>query len=97
MFYIYILQSEIKHRLYIGKTIDLRRRLKEHNAGQNTSTKPYKPWRLIFYEAYTLQSDASRREKYLKTTQGHQAIKRMLKDYLQKYDEMYLEHQGSTT
>lgn len=83
--------------MYIGKTTDLKRRVVEHNAGQNTSTKAYQPWSLVFYEAYVNKDDASRREKYLKTTQGHQAIKRMLKDHLKGYDEMYFEHQGSTT
>ncbi len=97
MFYVYILKSETKHRLYIGKTTNLKQRVTEHNAGQNASTKPYRPWGLIFYEAYIKQTDASRREKYLKTTQGHQAIHRMLKDYLKEYDEMHFEYQGSTT
>jgi putative endonuclease len=69
----------------------------EHNAGQNALTKPYRPWDLIFYEAYTKQSDASRREKYLKTTQGHLALKRMLKDYFEDYEDMHFEYQGSTT
>ena len=85
------------NRLYIGKTTDLKHRVEKHNASQNASTKPYVPWKLIFYEACVKQSDASRREKYLKTTQGHQAIHRMLKDYLGQYKEMHFEYQGSTT
>ena len=55
------------------------------------------PWSLIFYEAYIKSSDARRREKYLKTTQGHQAIRRMLCDYLDESSDMHFEHQGSTT
>lgn len=97
MIYVYILQSEIKHRLYIGKTADLKRRVKEHNAGQNVSTKGYRPWSLIFYEDYLDKRDANRREKYLKTTQGHQAIRRMLTNHLAKYNEIHFEYQGSTT
>jgi putative endonuclease len=97
MFYVYILRSEAIPRLYIGKTANLKKRVLEHNAGQNTSTKPYRPWELIFYEGYLKQSDANRREKYLKTTQGHQALKRMLKDYFEEYESMYFDYQGSTT
>lgn len=97
MFYVYILQSEKKQKLYIGKTTNLKRRVFEHNAGQNVSTKAYTPWTIIFYEAYTNQNDASRREKYLKTTQGHQTINRMLKDHLQQYKGIRFEYQGSTT
>ncbi len=92
MFYVYILQSQKNGRLYIGQTSDLKRRVKEHNAGQNLSTKAYKPWKLIFYEAYTEHDDVNRREKYLKTTQGNQTIKRMLRCYFINF-----EHQGSTT
>lgn len=97
MFYVYILQSEAKQRLYIGKTRDLKRRVAEHNAGQNVSTKAYRPWVLIFYEAYMSAEDAGRTEKYLKTTQGHQAIRRMLKVHLAIYEEIHFEYQGSTT
>lgn len=97
MFYVYILKSAVCNRLYIGKTTNLKVRFAQHNSGQNTSTKPYRPWEVIFYEAYITKSDADRREKYLKTTQGHQAIHRMLKDYLLKYKDTYFEYQGSTT
>jgi putative endonuclease len=92
MFYVYILQSKKNGKLYIGKTSDLKRRVKEHNAGQNLSTKSYTPWDLIFYEAYTEHEDVNRREKYLKTTQGRQTIKRML-----KFHFINLNNQGSTT
>lgn len=97
MFYVYILQSEAKNRLYVGKTVDLKRRIAEHNAGQKVSTKAYRSWVVIFYDAYIKSSDASRRERYLKTTQGHQAIRRMLHDYIQEHDEIHFEYQGSTT
>lgn len=43
-FYVYVLQSKKDRELYVGYTIDLRRRVKEHNCGKNFSTKPYKPW-----------------------------------------------------
>lgn len=67
--------------LYIGCTSDLRKRLKEHNQGIVLSTKRYKPWQLIYYEASLNQDDAKRREHYLKTTQGQRLLKRRLKDY----------------
>lgn len=80
MFYVYVLQSKTKH--YVGSTADLKRRLEQHNAGQNIATKAHVPWELIFYEAYIDKKDALRREKYLKTTQGRQALRRMLREYL---------------
>jgi putative endonuclease len=82
MFYVYVLQS--KDRFYVGYTDNLKRRFKEHNTGKNIATKAYVPWTLIFYEAYLEQEDALRREKYLKTTQGRQALRRMLRVHMGK-------------
>ena len=84
MFYTYILQSQKNKELYIGYSSDLKKRLKEHNQGLNFSTKRYIPWGIIYYEACVEESDAKRREKYLKTTQGGRLIKRRIKDYLYK-------------
>ena len=81
MFYNYVLQSLKNKSLYTGYTIDLRKRLKEHNRGLNKSTKPYSPWKLIYYEACLNEEDAKRREHYFKTTQGQRLLKRRLKEY----------------
>lgn len=83
MFYVYILRSKKKlDQLYIGYTTNLKERLKRHNEGLVQSTKPYYPWRLVFYEAYQSKKDAKRREQYFKTTKGRKAFKLMLKDSL---------------
>lgn len=85
MFYVYCLQSEKeKQELYFGFTKDLKRRINEHNSGHNFSTSRYKPWKLIYYEACLLNSDAMRREKYLKTNMGRRMFKRRLRDYMKK-------------
>ena len=81
-YYVYLLESIKNDNLYIGYTTDLIKRLKEHNSGFNTSTKPYRPWRVICYEACLNEKDAKRREKYLKTNQGARLIKRRVKEYL---------------
>jgi putative endonuclease len=81
-YYVYLLESlKVEGRLYVGFTIDLKARLEKHNRAINFSTKPYAPWRLIFYEAYLNKEDALRREGYLKTNQGARLLKRMLKEY----------------
>jgi len=84
MFYVYVLQSIKEGIIYIGCTSDLKRRLVEHNQGLNFSTKRYVPWKLIYYEACLDKEDATRREGYLKTTQGGRLLKRRLKEYLYK-------------
>ena len=66
MFFMYILQSKKDNNLYIGYTSDLLRRFKEHNSGLVKSTKPRKPFRLAYYEAYSSKQDATKREHNLK-------------------------------
>ena len=80
-FYVYALESKKHKQWYIGFTRDLARRVKEHNLGLSRSTKPYRPWRLIYYEACTNRLDAKRREGYLKTSEGGRLLKRRLKEY----------------
>jgi putative endonuclease len=66
MFYVYILKSIKDHKLYIGSTNNLKRRLKEHNSGSVFSTKLRRPFELIYYEAYKAEKDARKREANLK-------------------------------
>ncbi len=64
MYYVYLLQNE-KSEIYYGSTNDLRRRLKEHQAGKSFSTRGH-CWELIYYEAYRDEQDAREREERLK-------------------------------
>jgi putative endonuclease len=82
MFYTYILQNSKNKHFYTGYTANLKRRLVEHNQGLNLSTKAYRPWKLIYYEACCNEEDAKRRERYLKTTQGGRMLRQRLKEYL---------------
>jgi putative endonuclease len=83
MFYVYILKSKRYGELYIGSTNDLRARIIEHNRGRVESTKRKKPYKLIYYEAYEIESDARRREKMLKLRgQARHQLKLRLKDTL---------------
>jgi putative endonuclease len=66
MFFVYILKSKKDKNLYIGYTPDLRKRLKEHNLGLVSSTKPRRPFYLVYYEAYASKQDAVKREHNLK-------------------------------
>lgn len=71
MHYVYRLQSTtFPDREYTGSTSDLKNRLRQHNAGQNTSTAPYVPWRLVFYAAFESRETATDFERYLKTGSG---------------------------
>ena len=81
-YYTYILQSLKNNSLYIGYTSDLRKRFKQHNNGESQSTRPFRPYKLIFYEAFLDKSDAKNREIYLKGGYGRKSIHALLKKYL---------------
>ena len=66
MCYVYILKSKRDSNLYIGYTNNLKRRIVEHNSGDNRSTKFRRPFELVYYEAYKSEEDAQRRETMLK-------------------------------
>ena len=79
--YVYILQSQKNNSLYIGYTSDLKKRFKEHNLGESKATKPFIPYKLIFYEAFLNKTDAKNREIYLKGGYGRRTIETMLNRY----------------
>jgi putative endonuclease len=66
MHYIYIIKSKKNNSLYIGRTQNLKNRLREHNAGEGFTTKKYGPWVLVYFEGYALEKDAKQREHNLK-------------------------------
>jgi putative endonuclease len=84
MFYVYILHSKKDGQLYTGFANNLKIRIKKHNDGFVRATKHRRPLYLIYYEAYLYESDAKRREKYLKGGNGKENLKIQLKDYFLK-------------
>lgn len=74
-FFVYCLFSEKHNRLYIGQTDNIERRFSEHCKGRVLSTKAYLPYRLIYTEALVTKSDAVKREKELKLSQGRRFLK----------------------
>ena len=81
MYYVYILKTS-NGQLYTGFTSDLKRRLEEHKVGSVKSTVKRRPIVLIHYEAYLLETDARRREKHLKTTEGKRLLQKQIRDII---------------
>ena len=46
-YFVYVLRNPEK-RLYIGYTIDLKRRVREHQEGKGGWTRDRGPWELVF-------------------------------------------------
>lgn len=71
MFYVYILRSiNFPEKIYVGYTIDIKKRLDVHNDGGSIYTAKYKPWVLSGYIAFIEKSNALDFEKYLKSGAG---------------------------
>lgn len=74
-YYLYVLKSEKDKKLYIGKTKDLRTRVKKHMDGGVLSTKGRRPLTLIYYEAYSNKYKWSVQEKFYKSGIGRETLK----------------------
>ena len=77
LYFVYVLKSEVDGRLYKGMTDDIERRLKEHNAGKTKSTRGFRPWKLVYKESFETLDLAREREKYFKTGEGREFLKRL--------------------
>lgn len=75
-FYVYILKSTVNGDLYVGSTQDFENRFRLHNAGRVKSTKGYKPWILLETRECDSRSEAVRLEKFLKTGQQKELLRR---------------------
>ena len=82
MCYVYVLQSLKDKKFYTGYTVDLKRRMGEHNKGLEFSTRYRIPFKLVYYEACLSKEDAVAREQYLKSGMGKRYLKNRLKCYL---------------
>lgn len=76
MAHVYILKSLKSEKTYVGSTINLKNRLKDHNSGTSFFSKRYMPWALVYKEDYDNLSEARLREKYLKSAAGRRFIKK---------------------
>ena len=79
MYYVYVLFSQKLHKRYIGFTSDLAKRLLEHNSGKSTFTKAGIPWTLLFQETFQTESEARKREIFLKSGIGRKFLDTFLR------------------
>jgi putative endonuclease len=70
--FVYIIRSVSRpQNRYIGVTSDVEARVNAHNAGQNGSTAPWRPWGIDVTIEFRTEQMALRFEKYLKSGAGH--------------------------
>ncbi|MDH3252702.1 MAG: GIY-YIG nuclease family protein [Ignavibacteria bacterium] len=67
MYTVYILRSVKTGRYYCGSTQDMGNRLREHNAGENVSTRHGVPRECLHTEEFDDRKEAVTREKEIKS------------------------------
>ena len=66
----YAISSISRNYIYVGLTSNIEARIKRHNLGYEQTTKPYKPFLLIYSEVCKDRTEARFREKYWKSGIG---------------------------
>ena len=74
LFSTYVLRSLTSGKFYIGQTENLANRLWAHNAGLSPYTRNRGPWEMLYSEEFETRSEAMRREKFLKSGEGHKFL-----------------------
>ena len=80
-FVVYLLYSILHARTYVGQTGDVDSRVALHNSGKVRSTKPYRPWVLVYQEKYRTRAEAMTREKWRKSRLGRMFVAKVLADW----------------
>ena len=75
----YIIQSIKSDRYYIGSTINVEKRLREHNYGKVRSTRKRGPWIIKLTERLPSKQEAIKREMQIKRYKGGEAFKRLIR------------------
>ena len=83
MFIVYAICSKSNKKIYIGQTMDIEMRLKQHNEEGNNHVRKYTkqnkgPWKLIYTESHNTRSEALKREKQLKSFRGREFIRKLI-------------------
>jgi putative endonuclease len=78
-YFVYILYSEKADRYYIGSTSDVDKRLQKHNLGGTASTRPGRPWKLVYTETLQTKTDALVREKQIKKKKSRKYIEWLIR------------------
>ncbi|MDD4271228.1 MAG: GIY-YIG nuclease family protein [Patescibacteria group bacterium] len=78
-YFTYILKSQKNNDIYIGSCENVLIRLNRHNTGKVKSTKGYKPWDLLESKQFNTRGEAVKQERFLKSHQQKEIIKRKYK------------------
>jgi putative endonuclease len=78
---VYILLSLSDYKHYTGLSANVQKRLNMHNSGKVKSTKPRRPFVVVYKEKVGSLKEARKREKYFKTAAGRSFLNNILSKY----------------
>jgi putative endonuclease len=90
--YVYILQSKLNSRYYIGSTVDIKNRFAEHQNGEVKSTKNIRPLQLKFFQKYDNVKYARQIEYKLKKMKNKKILDKIVQEQTLKLKLQSLEH-----
>ncbi|MEK7511687.1 MAG: GIY-YIG nuclease family protein [Patescibacteria group bacterium] len=80
MYFVYVIQSVSHRTRYVGQTVNVVKRIKEHNSGKCRYTSGRRPWILLHQEECCSRAEAIKREGFLKSGQGRKYLDEILKN-----------------
>ena len=75
MYITYAISSEKKNYIYVGLTGNITIRFNQHQCGKEKTTRPYRPFKLIYTRKFSTRQEARDHEKYLKSGCGKELLK----------------------
>jgi putative endonuclease len=72
--FVYIIYSQQLNKFYVGYSVDLIKRLAQHNAGMSVFTAKASDWVLKYSESFPDRDSAIKREKEIKSKKSRKYI-----------------------
>jgi predicted GIY-YIG superfamily endonuclease len=77
-YFLYILQSPVNLKFYVGSSKDSERRLLYHNSIEKGFTARYRPWNLVFVKEFPSKYLAQKAERKIKSWKSKLMIERLI-------------------
>ena len=78
MITVYVIRSITSGKLYTGQTANIERRFEQHQSGASRYTRGKGPWEIVLTENHATLREAMQRERFLKSGQGREWLKKKL-------------------
>lgn len=72
---VYALASLERDYIYVGLSLDVERRIGEHQRGKEPTTRAYRPFEVLLIEVLPDRMAARKREKFLKSGAGKELLR----------------------